>query len=330
MNKDIYFIRVCEIAAINSYSVIGCKNKNTVDKKAVDSIRLALKDCSAFLEIKSGEGYLDNAPMLFIGEKLGLKDSKLIFDVAIDPIENTNAAAYGKDHSIVCLSYSYKNLMKTVPETYMEKLFVNKKYRDKIDESLSMIDNVFMLQKHYRNLSLVILNKPRHKKIIKQFLSAGIKITKINDGDVVGAIGVVENKFDILYGIGGSVEGVLMSSLAISTNSYLKMKFIKYCNIWNESNDDYIKNKTEISEMKKFNFLYDKYYYSTDFIRDNQTRFVATFLTNSWNHKGVEKKNEDYIVQTFFASHGIYRTLISNYNIMFIKKMLPKISKWLI
>lgn len=228
MNKDIYFIRVCEIAAINAYSVIGCKNKNLVDKIAVDSMRYALNECPVSMIIKSGEGYLDNAPQLFIGEKLGMETKSLSYDVAVDPIENTEAAAYNGRHAVVCLAYNYINTIKTIPETYMEKLFVHKKYLKDIDESLTMIDNVLKISKLNENIKIIMLDKPRHKDTIKLFRDKGIEINLIQNGDVVGAIAVTEGSYDLVYGIGGSVEGVLMSALSLATGCYLKMKFVQY------------------------------------------------------------------------------------------------------
>lgn len=283
MNKDFQFIRVTELSAILSAEVIGKKDKNLVDKIAVRTMRKLLNEVEGAITVKCGEGTLDEAPMLYIGEKLGKDNSHLKFDLAVDPIEGTKNAAYNHGPSISLLAFAKHNTMKIFPDMYMEKFFISPSLGKPISlDNGNVVAQIIDLQeKLKRKLSIVILDKPRHKEIIIELKKAGALVTTIPDGDVIAAISVAIGEFDLLYGIGGAPEGVIMAALAISSGSYFEGRLYPYEKIWGNSDEKDISfAKKEKMLMDKYQLDYQKIFHHKDIILDDKVRFCATFLTN--------------------------------------------------
>ena len=208
------FIIISSKAALASSYLVGKKNKHAADKAAVDSMRSELNKMNIKGRIVIGEGELDEAPMLFIGEKLGTQTGPEL-DIAVDPLEGTNFAANNLPGALSVIAVSEKNNLFNAPETYMEKISTSVKEKNVVDLDFSVKKNIFNLSEYLNkkpeNLTACILDRPRHKKIINELTNLKVRTKLITDGDISGALLVTDDKYnvDIFLGIGGGPEGVL-------------------------------------------------------------------------------------------------------------------------
>ena len=210
-------VNVTSKAALASSYLVGKNDKIAADKAAVDSMRSQLNNMDIDGRIVIGEGELDEAPMLYLGEKLGTKKGPEI-DIAVDPLEGTNFAANNLPGALSVIAISEKNNLFQAPETYMEKISTNVKEKGVVDLDFSVKKNIYnlgeYLNKKPENITACILDRPRHNKIIKELKELKVKIKLISDGDISGALLVTDNKYnvDIFLGIGGGPEGVLAAT----------------------------------------------------------------------------------------------------------------------
>ena len=219
LNKEFenLFLNVSTRAALSSYYFVGKKDKIAADKAAVDSMRKELNKINMKGRIVIGEGELDQAPMLYIGEKVGNNNGPEL-DIAVDPLEGTNFAANNLPGALSVIAISEKSNLFNAPETYMNKISANVKENDVIDLDFSItknIDNLSQyLNKSPEKITACILDRPRHKKIIEDLKNLKVNIRLISDGDVSGALLVTDKKYnvDLFLGIGGGPEGVLAAS----------------------------------------------------------------------------------------------------------------------
>ena len=207
------FIKVSSKAALAASYMIGKKNKNAADQAAVDSMRSELNKIDMTAEIVIGEGTLDEAPMLYTGEILGTKNGPS-FDIAVDPVEGTNFVANNLPGGIAVLAIAKKGDLFNAPETYMDKIATGKVEKGLIDLDYSLEKNIKNLSDFYNkkisSITVCVMDRPRHKKIIDKLKDLNVNIKLITDGDVLGALYVSEAKYniDIFLGIGGGPEGV--------------------------------------------------------------------------------------------------------------------------
>ena len=208
------FVNVTSKAALASFHLVGKKDKIAADKAAVDSMRNELNQMNIKGKIVIGEGELDEAPMLYIGEKVGTSNGPNI-DIAVDPLEGTNFAANNLPGALSVIAIADKNNLFNAPETYMEKISANVREKDVIDLDYSVKKNIFNLSEYLNkkpeNMTACIMDRTRHKDIINDLNKLGVKIKLIADGDISGALLVTDSKYnvDIFLGIGGGPEGVL-------------------------------------------------------------------------------------------------------------------------
>ena len=191
-------VKVTSKAALASSYFVGKKDKIAADKAAVDSMRFNLNNLDIQGEIVIGEGELDEAPMLYIGEKLGTNNGPE-FDIAVDPLEGTNFAAYNLPGALSVIAIGEKNNLFKAPETYMEKISTKVKEKNVVDLDYSVKKNIFNLSEYLNkkpeNLTACIMDRPRHHEIIKQLKEFKVKIKLITDGDISGALLVTEDFF---------------------------------------------------------------------------------------------------------------------------------------
>ena len=211
------FLTVSSKAALSCYYLVGKKDKISADKAAVDSMRSELNNMNINGKIVIGEGELDEAPMLYIGEELGNKNGPML-DIAVDPLEGTNFAAYNLPGALSVIAVSEKNNLFNAPETYMEKISSRVKEKNIVDLDYTVKQNIYnlceYLNKKPENITACILDRPRHAKMINELKKLKVNLKLITDGDVAGALLVTEEKYnvDIFMGIGGGPEGVLADS----------------------------------------------------------------------------------------------------------------------
>ena len=216
-NLALDFVRVTEAAAYASAHWVGRGDNEAADQAAVTAMREAFNSLDFSGEIVIGEGERDEAPMLYIGERVGNGKGKEL-DIAVDPLEGTNICAKGGINAIAVMAAGPKGTLLKAPDTYMDKIAVGPKARGAIDINASVQDNIYAvadkLNKDPQELTVIILERDRHKDLIHQVRHAGSRIRLIGDGDVSAAISTVfdYSGIDMLLGIGGAPEGVLAAA----------------------------------------------------------------------------------------------------------------------
>ena len=295
LNKEFeeLFINVSSRAALSSFYFIGKKDKKAADKAAVDSMRKELNKINMKGEIVIGEGELDKAPMLYIGEKVGTNNGPEL-DIAVDPLEGTNFAANNLPGALSVISVANKSDLFNAPETYMNKISVNCSESNVIDLDFTVKKNIFNLaefkNKRPSDLTACILDRPRHKKIIEELKNLNVKLKLITDGDISGALLVTNPKYnvDIFLGIGGGPEGVLAASALDSFDCNFQCRFLF------ESEKD-----KERAKMMGISDL-DKKYELNEIISGDSI-FCATGITSGDLVSGIEVNNDEFISETLIT-----------------------------
>jgi fructose-1,6-bisphosphatase II / sedoheptulose-1,7-bisphosphatase len=208
-------VRVTEIAAIAAWELAGRGDEKAADQAAVDAMRTALNDLELDGEIVIGEGERDEAPMLYIGEKVG-KGGKHKIDIALDPLEGTTLTAKAMANALAVMAWAPKGTLLNAPDTYMDKIACGPGLpKGVIDLDKSPADNVRAIAKakglEPKNVTVCVLDRPRHADIIANLRSVGARIHLITDGDVAGVINTADptTGVDLYVGQGGAPEGVL-------------------------------------------------------------------------------------------------------------------------
>jgi fructose-1,6-bisphosphatase class II len=216
-NLALEFVRVTEMAAIAAARLMGRGDEKAADQAAVDAMRAMLDsvDCKAVVVI--GEGERDEAPMLYIGEKVGTGNGPDL-EIALDPLEGTTICAHGGFNSISVMAVAEKGQLLHAPDTYMQKIAVGPECKGLIDIRLSATENLKRIATakkcRLQDLTAIVLDRPRHKDLIQEIRDAGARIYLIGDGDVSAAIATAtpDSGIDVLFGIGGAPEGVIAAA----------------------------------------------------------------------------------------------------------------------
>jgi|TARA_B100002003_G_C14136333_1_gene546504 fructose-1,6-bisphosphatase II len=281
-NLALEFVRVTEAGAIAAARLMGRGSEKDADQAAVTSMRKAFNKLDIDGTIVIGEGERDEAPMLFIGEKVGNENNKLKIDIAVDPLEGTTTTAKGGSNALSVLAAAPKGNMLRAPDTYMDKIAVGPKAAGVIDLDASPKDNINAvakkLEKDVEEVTVIILDRDRHKNLIEDVRKTGARIRLILDGDVSGAIStaIEESGIDILMGIGAAPEGVIAASALKTFGGELqgRLKF---------RNDEERKRAKEMGFLKDL----DKKLLMEDLVKGDQSMFSATGVTNGEMLKGV-------------------------------------------
>jgi len=300
-------IKVSEKAALAASYLIGKKDKIAADQAAVDSMRSELNKINMNGEVVIGEGSLDEAPMLYTGEKLGNKNGPF-FDIAVDPLEGTNFAANNLPGATSVIAIAEKGNLFNAPETYMDKIATGPIEKGLIDLDFSLKKNISnlaeFLNKDISSLTACVLDRPRHKKIIDELKKMNVKIKLITDGDVLGALYVTNQKYnvDIFLGIGGGPEGVLAASALDVYDCHFQGRFIF-------DNDKDIKKAKEMG-ITDLNKKYD-----LNEIIKGDSIFCSTGITSSDMLDGVEIDDNKYITETLVTHKSLrFKEIIKRTN----------------
>jgi fructose-1,6-bisphosphatase II / sedoheptulose-1,7-bisphosphatase len=297
------FIDVTSKAALASSYLVGKKDKIAADKAAVDSMRGELNKINIQGEIVIGEGELDEAPMLYIGEKVGTNNGP-IFDIAVDPLEGTNFAANNLPGALSVIAIAEKGGLFSAPETYMEKIATRVNEKNVIDLDYTVKQNISnlsdSLNKNPENLTACILDRPRHKNIIDELRKLNVNLKLITDGDVSGALLVTEEKYnvDIFLGIGGGPEGVLAAAALDAYNCNFQGRFL-----FETDEDKKRAKKMGIDNLTKK--------YELNEIVSGDSIFCATGITSGDLVKGIEIQNNEFISETLVThkSSGLKKVI---------------------
>ena len=284
------FHKVSVSAAYASFHMVGKKDKIAADKAAVDAMRNELNKIEMNGQIVIGEGELDEAPMLYIGEKLGTGNGPSL-DIAVDPLEGTNFAANNLPGALSVIAVAEKSNLFNAPETYMNKIAIASNEKGIVDLDYSTLKNIKNLAEHKNttpeNLTACILDRPRHNQIIEELRSLNVNIKLISDGDVSGALLVTDKKYgvDIFLGIGGGPEGVLAASALDTYDCFFQGKFIF----------DNEKDKIRAKQMGINDF--EKKYELNEIVTGDSI-FCATGITSGDLVKGILVNENSYFSET--------------------------------
>ena len=303
------FIKVSSKAALATSYLVGKKDKHAADQAAVDSMRSELNKIDMTGEIVIGEGTLDEAPMLYTGEILGTKKGPN-FDIAVDPVEGTNFVANNMPGGIAVLAIAKKGDLFKAPETYMNKIATGKIEKGLIDLDYSLEKNIKNLSefknKKISSITVCVMDRPRHKRIIDKLKDLNVNIKLITDGDVLGALYVSHPKYnvDMYLGIGGGPEGVLVASALDAFNCHFQGKFLF------DSDKDIIEAKNMgITDL-------DKKYELNEIIKGDSI-FCATGITSSDVLTGIKINDKTYTSETFVThKNSNFKEIVKKTNLI--------------
>jgi len=282
-NLAMELVRVTEAAALSTGRWMGKGNKELADQSAVDAMRQALDGVDMNGIVVIGEGEKDEAPMLYIGEQVG-NGSLPEVDVAVDPVEGTELLSLGLPGALAVVAIAERGSMYSAPPGvyYMEKIAVGPAARHVIDINAPLAVNLDRIARvhdaHIDDLTVVILDRPRHQEIIRQIREVGARIRMIMHGDVSAAIQAAMEDYrgvDVLMGIGGATEGVLAAAAIKCLGGEIQ------CKIWPRSDEEREKLKADGVDL-------DQVYRTDDLVKSNDVSFAATGITSGELLDGVQ------------------------------------------
>ncbi|EKT62169.1 class II fructose-bisphosphatase [Providencia burhodogranariea] len=223
---------VTEVAALAAFDWVGKQDKNAADKAAVEAMRNRLNEINFQGQIVIGEGEIDDAPMLYIGEKVGNQSSDYKLDIAVDPIDGTRMVASNEHNAIAVLAAAPAGTLLQAPDMYMEKLVVGPAAKGAVNLDNPLEKNLeylsAALNKPISSLSIAILDKPRHQHIMQILRNFGANVIAIPDGDVLASLLAVlpEHQIDMMYGTGGAPEGIISAAIARALGGDMQARLV--------------------------------------------------------------------------------------------------------
>jgi fructose-1,6-bisphosphatase II / sedoheptulose-1,7-bisphosphatase len=309
MSEDLIFaaLNVTEQAAIACYDLIGRGQEKAADNAAVQSMRKTIGAMNISGRIVIGEGERDEAPMLFIGEELGL--GGVAMDIAVDPLEGTTLCAKALPNSIAVMAMTEKGKLLHAPDVYMEKIAIGGGYPEGIiDIDNSVMTNIANLAKakkvDVKDVGVMILERPRHEELIAKARETGARVHLITDGDIAAVIATtdpVKTGIDIYMGSGGAPEGVLASAALGTIGGQMMGKLL-------------FKNDEQIIRAKSMGVVdINKKYHHYEMASGNII-FAATGVTSGNMLSGVKVKNNIITTQTMILSSKLKKKMIITSN----------------
>ncbi len=282
-NLGMELVRVTEAAALSAGRWMGKGNKEMVDQAAVDAMRSALDGVDMSGIVVIGEGEKDEAPMLYIGEAVG-NNSPPEVDVAVDPVDGTRLLSLGLPGALAVVATAERGSMYSAPSGvfYMEKIAVGPTFKNVIDINAPVAFNLDRIARardaHIDDITVVVLDRPRHQELIRQIREMGARIRLISDGDVAAAIQAAMDEYtgiDVLMGIGGAPEAVLAAAALKCLGGEIQ------CKIWP-------RNEQEREKLKAEGINLEVVYRTEDLVKGDDVSFAATGITTGEMLDGVQ------------------------------------------
>lgn len=315
MNRSlaIEFSRITESAALAAFAWLGRGDKNAADNAAVQAMRYMLNRINMDGEIVIGEGEIDEAPMLYIGEKVGSGMGELV-SIAVDPIDGTRMTAMGQSNAISVLAAGGKNTFLRAPDMYMEKLVVGPEAKGMIDLNLPLEQNLrrvaSKMGKLLSQLTVMVLAKPRHDEIIKQMQKLGIRVMAIPDGDVAASVlcCLPDGGVDVLYGIGGAPEGVIAAAAVRALGGDMNARLLPRHQVKEDNPENQALAAKEIERCHQMGVDVNNVLQLSDIVKDDNLVFAATGITNGELLQGIKRKGNLASTETLLI-RGRSRTI---------------------
>lgn len=309
----IEFSRVTEAAALAGYKWLGRGDKNAADGAAVHAMRIMLNKVNIDGQIVIGEGEIDEAPMLYIGEKVGSGEGDAV-DIAVDPIEGTRMTAMGQANALTVLAVGDKGTFLNAPDMYMEKLVVGPGAKGVIDLALPLEENLKRvaqaLQKPLSELTVTILAKPRHDDIIRLLQPLGVRIFAFPDGDVAASIltCMPDSEVDVLYGIGGAPEGVISAAVIRALDGDMQGRLLARHRVKGDTPENRTIGEREEKRCLEMGIEAGEILQLDDMARNDNVIFSATGITSGDLLKGITRQGNIATSETLLV-RGKSRTI---------------------
>lgn len=287
MDRDLSLnlARVTEAAALSGAKFLGKGDKNGADGAAVDAMRRMFDTVHINGTVVIGEGEIDEAPMLYIGEEIGTcRDGDEAVDIAVDPIDGTTAISNGMNNAIAVVAVAPEGCLLHAPDVYMKKIACGPKAKGAIRLDDSVENNIKRVAeaigKSPEDMTISVLDRPRHDDLIKEIRRVGCRIRKIKDGDIVTAIYTCfeESGIDMIMGIGGAPEGVIAAAALKCLGGDFQGRLVHF--------DD-----AQLERIEKSSATEDKIYTIDDLAKGDEMIFAATGVSNGDLLKGVRFMN---------------------------------------
>lgn len=294
--------RVTERAAVAASTLIGRGDEKAADQLAVDAMRRELNSLNIDGEVVIGEGERDEAPMLYIGEKVGTGDGPKV-DIALDPLEGTTLTAKGMQNALAVVAMAEGGSLLNAPDVYMDKIAIGGGYPENlVDLDADPVDNVKAVAKAkgvgVELVNVCILDRPRHSDIIAKVREAGARVTLISDGDIAGVIHCTDPNtgIDMYMGIGGAPEGVLAAAALRCTGGQMQGRLV--------TNDEGQKERARKMGIEDFNRKY-----TVEEMASGDVVFSATGVTNGSMLSGIARRGAEVWTDTLLmrSSTGTIR-----------------------
>ena len=294
------FLEVVEQSAIAAARTMGVGDRNLSDQAAVEVMREVMGNVSMKGTVVIGEGERDKAPMLYIGEEVGkgeeMGETVPEVDIAVDPLEGTNLCAMGAAGAITVLASSERGGLLNAPDCYMEKIIVGPSAKGAIDIEASVEDNLSAIAKRLdreiENLVVIVLDRPRHARLIQDIRAAGARIRLISDGDLSAGISVAlrGTGVHVVMGIGGAPEGVITAAALKCLNGEILAKIV-------------IKDEDQAQRMRNMGIRdLNKTYSTNDLASGSNIIFAATGVTDGTLLKGVRIERDGVRTQSLLMN----------------------------
>ena len=330
----IEFSRVTEAAALAGYKWLGRGDKNQADGAAVNAMRIMLNKVDIDGRIVIGEGEIDEAPMLYIGEKVGTGNGDAV-DIAVDPIEGTRMTAMGQANALAVLAVGDRGTFLHAPDMYMEKLIVGPGAKGHIDLNLPLEANLrniaAALGKALEELTVTILAKPRHDGVIKQMQQLGVRIFAIPDGDVAASIltCMPDSEVDVLYGIGGAPEGVVSAAVIRALDGDMQGRLLPRHEVKGDSEENRRLGEQELARCQEMGINARQALTLDMMARNDNVIFAATGITSGDLLKGVTRQGNIATSETLLI-RGKSRTLRRIQSIHYLDRKDTALHQWIL
>lgn len=314
MRRDLAFrfSRVTEAAALAGYKWLGRGDKNIADNAVVEAMRIMLNDIDIDGEVVIGEGEIDDAPMLYIGEHVGTGGEGV--DIAVDPIEGTRMTAMGQNNAVAVLAVGEKGAFLRAPDMYMEKLVVGPEAKGCIDLNQPLEHNIKMvasvLGKELSDMTVITLAKPRHDQVIAEMQKLGVRVFAIPDGDVAASIlsCMPLSEVDMMYCVGGAPEGVISAAVIRALGGDMQGRLIPRHQVKEDTPENRAIGEEEIRRCEAEDIQVNSVLQLNDLAKNDNVIFSATGITKGDLLEGINRQGNIATTETLLV-RGKTRTI---------------------
>ncbi|WP_336798269.1 class II fructose-bisphosphatase [Erwinia aphidicola] len=309
----IEFSRVTEAAALAGYKWLGRGDKNAADGAAVHAMRIMLNKVDIDGQIVIGEGEIDEAPMLYIGEKVGTGRGDAV-DIAVDPIEGTRMTALGQANALAVMAVGDKGTFLHAPDMYMEKLVVGPGAKGAINLDLPLEENLRRiaqaLKKPLAELTVTLLAKPRHDAVIARLQQLGVRVFTFPDGDVAASIltCMPDSEVDVMYGIGGAPEGVVSAAAIRALDGDMQGRLLARHDVKGDTPENRRLGEEELERCRAMGIEAGQVLALDQMARSDNVVFSATGITSGDLLKGITRNGNMATTETLLI-RGKSRTI---------------------